>query len=135
MRKLAHPVWKIRYLLLALMALWAVPAMAQDTAQAPKLAEEAFKNIQVFKGVPAPQVMEAMHSFTHSLGVKCSFCHVQGAFDKDEKAEKQTARRMILMARGINKDNFGGEHRVTCWTCHRGATEPESKAPDTEQPK
>jgi hypothetical protein len=22
------------------------------------------------------------------------------------------------------KDNFGGDRRVTCWTCHRGATEP-----------
>jgi hypothetical protein len=127
MSKLAYPIWKLRYLLLALTAFWAVPAIAQEPAQAPKPAEEVYKNIQVFKGVPAPQVMEAMHSFTHSLGVKCSFCHVEGAFDKDEKPQKETARKMILMARGINKDNFGGERRVTCWTCHRGATEPESK--------
>jgi hypothetical protein len=128
MRTLAHPVLKLRYMLLALTMLWAIPAMSQDPAQAPKPAEEVYKNIQVFKGVPAPQLMEAMHSFTHSLGVKCDFCHVEHAFDKDDKQEKQTARKMILMARGINKDNFGGERRVTCWTCHRGATEPESKA-------
>ncbi len=94
----------------------------------PKLAEEVFKNIQAFKGMPAPELMNAMRSFTRSLGVRCDFCHVEGAFDKDDKEEKQTARKMILMARGINKDNFEGHMRVTCWTCHRGSTEPESAA-------
>jgi len=99
-----------------------------EPPQPPKLAEEAFKNIQVFKGVPAPEVMNAMRSFTRSLGVKCDFCHVEGAFDKDDKDEKQTARKMIQMAHQINKDNFGGHMRVTCWTCHRGASEPQSAA-------
>lgn len=101
------------------MADWEAPAP-------PKPAEEVFKNIQVLKGIPAPDLMNAMRSFTRSLGVKCEFCHVQGAFDKDDKEEKKTARKMLLMARGINQDNFGGERRVTCWTCHRGASEPES---------
>jgi thioredoxin reductase len=119
--------------MLALTVLGAVPALAQDSGQATKTAGEAYKNVQVLKDIPAPQLMQAMHSFTHSLGVKCSFCHVEGAFDKDDKPEKQTARKMILMARGINKDNFGGEHKVSCWTCHRGATEPETKPPQTEQ--
>ena len=75
--------------------------------------------------------MEVMHSIAHSLGVKCSFCHVEGAFDKDDKPEKQTARKMLAMAHQINADNFGGHMRVTCWTCHRGATEPESKPQPT----
>ncbi len=99
-----------------------------EPPQPPKPAEEVFKNIQVFKGMPAPELMNAMRSFTRSLGVRCDFCHVEGAFDKDDKEEKQTARKMLLMARGINKDNFGGHMRVTCWTCHRGATEPEPAA-------
>lgn len=94
----------------------------------PRMAEDVFKNIQVFKAVPAPEVLNAMRAFTRALGVRCEFCHVEGAFEKDDKPEKQTARKMILMARGINKENFGGERRVTCWTCHRGATEPESAA-------
>ena len=128
MKKLAHPIWKLRYLLLLLTVVWAAPLISQEPTPAPKPAEEAYKNIQVFKGMPAPQLMDAMKSFTNSLGVKCDFCHVMGAFEKDDKEEKQTARKMILMARGINKDNFGGERRVTCWTCHRGATEPESAA-------
>ena len=136
MRKLAHPVWKLQYWLWAVvMAFGAVSAMAQDSAQAPKTAAEVYKNIQVLKELPASQLMEVMHSFTHSLGVKCSFCHVQGNFASDEKPEKKTARKMILMARGINKDYFGGNRRIGCWTCHRGATEPESKPPQAEQPK
>jgi len=92
-------------------------------------AEEAFKNIQVFKGTPAPEVLTAMRGFTRALGVKCEFCHVEKAFDKDDKPEKLTARKMILMARGIDKDNFSGERKVTCWTCHRGANMPQSAPP------
>jgi len=131
MRKLAHPIWKLRNLLFVLTVFWAVPAIAQEPAAAPKTAAEVYKNIQVLKDLPAPQLMEVMHSFTHSLGVKCNFCHVEGAFEKDEKPEKQTARKMMAMAHQINADNFGGHMRVTCWTCHRGATEPESKPQPT----
>jgi hypothetical protein len=131
MRKLANPIWKLRYLLVGLTVLWAVPVIAQD---APKPAEEVYKNIQVLKGLPAPKLMEVMHSFTHSLGVHCSFCHVEGDFASDDNPKKTTARHMIEMAHAINKNNFNGEMRVTCWTCHRGAEEPESKAPDAGQP-
>lgn len=124
----ARSIWKARYLLLALNLLWAVPALAQDASTpTPKTAGEVYKNIQVLKDLPAPQLMEVMHSFSHSLGVHCDFCHVQGAFDKDDKHEKLVARKMIQMATEINTSHFKGEMRVTCWTCHRGATEPESK--------
>lgn len=133
MRSFVHLHEKLRNLLLVLAVCWAMPALAQEPAAAPKTAGEVYKNIQVLKDLPAPQLMEVMHSFSHSLGVRCSFCHVEGAFDQDDKPQKQTARKMIAMAMGINKDNFGGERRVTCWTCHRGATEPESKpAPKPE---
>jgi len=104
------------------------PEADWEPPQPPKPAEEVFKNIQVLKGVPAPQLMAAMRSFSHSLGVKCDFCHVPPAFEKDDKPEKQTARKMIQMAHQINADNFGGHMRVTCWTCHRGAAEPPSSA-------
>ena len=62
---------------------------------ADKKAEEQFKNIQVLKGVPADQVIPTMQFMTASLGVECEFCHVQGAFDKDDKKPKQTARKMM----------------------------------------
>ncbi|MGA8764338.1 MAG: photosynthetic reaction center cytochrome c subunit family protein, partial [Candidatus Sulfotelmatobacter sp.] len=68
----------------------------------PKMAEEQFKNIQVLKGVPADQLIPAMQFITASLGVECDFCHVQGAFEKDDKKTKQTARKMMEMMFAIN---------------------------------
>jgi hypothetical protein len=63
------------------------------TAQSPKKAEEQFKNIQVLKGIPAEQLIPSMMFITASLGVQCDFCHVQNAFEKDDKKPKQTARQ------------------------------------------
>jgi len=91
---------------------------------APKLAEEQFKNIQSFKGVPADQVVPAMQFISASLGVECEFCHVRGSFEKDDKKPKVTARKMIAMMMAINKDNFEGHRVVTCFSCHRGAADP-----------
>src|SRR5271154_7010493 len=104
--------------------------LAQSASPAaPKLAEEQFKNIKVLKGVPADQIFPAMQFITISLGVECEFCHVQGAggkleFDKDDKKQKQTARKMMEMMFAINKDNFDGHREVTCNSCHRGSTDP-----------
>ena len=71
--------------------------------------------------------LDERHAVVHPrLGVSVRLCYVQGAFDKDDKHEKQTARKMLLMARQINTGNFNGQMHVTCWTCHRGSTEPES---------
>ena len=89
-----------------------------------QLTEQRFKNIQVLKGIPADQLIPSMQFISASLGVECEFCHVEHAFDKDDKKEKRTAREMITMMMAINKDNFKGEREVTCNTCHRGATHP-----------
>ncbi|HUI40478.1 MAG TPA: c-type cytochrome [Terriglobia bacterium] len=110
---------------------WA-PALAAGQAAhgapaaepAGKTAAQAFKNIQVLKDIPAEQLFPTMQFITASLGVECNFCHVQGAFDKDDKEEKKTARKMMTMMFAINKDNFGGEREVTCYSCHRGSAEP-----------
>jgi hypothetical protein len=91
---------------------------------APKMAEEQFKNIQVLKGVPADQIIPTMQFISASLGVECDFCHVERAFDKDDKKPKQFARNMMRMTTAINKDNFEGQKWVTCNTCHRGAAKP-----------
>lgn len=103
-------------------------------APAGKTAGEQFKNIQVLKDIPASELIPSMQFISNSLGVECGFCHVQGAFEKDDKEEKQTARKMITMMFAINKDNFGGHREVTCNTCHHGANEPASvpAIPDTE---
>ncbi len=93
-------------------------------AATPKKAEEQFKNIQALKGVPADQLIPAMQFITASLGVECQFCHVDGAFEKDDKKPKETARKMMAMMFAINKDNFEGHREVTCYSCHRGSIDP-----------
>lgn len=96
--------------------------IAQENRQE-KAAEQVYKNIQVFKGLPASQLQPVMAFMSGSLGVKCSHCHTN-PFEKDEKPAKQTARRMIRMVFEINKGNFSGANAVTCYTCHRGQPTP-----------
>jgi hypothetical protein len=94
-----------------------------------QLASQKFKNIKVFKNLPADQLIPIMHSWNDSLGVKCDFCHVIGAnhtgFEKDDKPTKTTAREMVLMTMGINKRTKAVEGKVTCYMCHHGQAEPE----------
>ena len=93
----------------------AVPVAAQDA----KVAEQVYKNIQVFKGIPAAELEPTMAFIAGSLGVKCSHCHTN-PFDKDEKPTKATARKMIRMVFDLNKGSFSGGKAVSCFTCHRG---------------
>jgi photosynthetic reaction center cytochrome c subunit len=93
------------------------------------------------KGKAAPQNLKVltadnfrplMDVFVQALGLAdkggCTYCHVQGNFPSDEKPPKETARKMLTMVRDLNAAQFGGEQKVTCFTCHRGnpkpATEP-----------
>jgi len=91
-------------------------------------AEQVYKNIQVLKGMPASQLDAVMAFFTGSLGVKCNHCHIPGQFEKDDKPTKQTARRMIQLVFDLNKGSLNGISGggVSCFTCHRGQTRPES---------
>ncbi len=105
-------------------------------AGSPKKAEEQFKNIQVLKGIPADQLFPTMQFISASLGVECDFCHVQNAFEKDDKKPKQTARKMMEMMFAINKDNFDGHREVTCYSCHRGNAAPKAiPVVMTDEPK
>jgi photosynthetic reaction center cytochrome c subunit len=90
----------------------------------PNMAEGRYKNIQVLKGYPADDVVPAMQFISNALGVDCDFCHVERAPEKDDKKEKQTARKMITMTLAINHDHFDGHREVTCVSCHRGASRP-----------
>ena len=95
----------------------------QTPAAETKLAEQVYKNIQIFKGLPAAELEPTMAFISGSLGVKCNHCHVN-PFEKDEKPTKQTARRMLRMVLELNKGTFSGEKAVTCFTCHRGKPKP-----------
>jgi hypothetical protein len=93
-------------------------------------AEQVYSNIQAFRGTPAEQILPAMELIAASLGVACDHCHVGGGeFESDDKPAKRTAREMIAMMRSINRDNFDGERRVTCWSCHRGGQRPAAEPP------
>ncbi len=99
-------------------------ASQTTTATAPKTAVQQFKNIQVLKDIPADELIPTMQFVAASLGVECEFCHVHDAFDKDDKKPKQTARKMMEMMLTINQENFEGHREVTCYSCHRGSTNP-----------
>jgi photosynthetic reaction center cytochrome c subunit len=99
-------------------------AAQQDGAAPKKTAEQAYKNIQVLQAIPADELIPAMQYITVALGVRCDYCHVQNQFEKDDKPEKHTARKMMQMMFAINKDSFNGHRDVTCYTCHRGAAKP-----------
>ena len=87
-------------------------------------APQAPKNLTVLKDVPADQIGPAMQFISVSLGVECTFCHVAGKMEADDKPSKNTAREMIAMTNEINKAHFGGRPQITCNSCHRGSTRP-----------
>jgi photosynthetic reaction center cytochrome c subunit len=89
-----------------------------------KTAEQVYKNITALKGIPADELLPTMQFMAASLGVQCTFCHVQGKMDSDDKGPKRTARQMIAMTIAINKDSFRGRVQVSCYSCHRGAEQP-----------
>jgi photosynthetic reaction center cytochrome c subunit len=97
-------------------------------AATPKKAPDVFKNIQVLKDLDADKLVPSMQFIAASLGVECTYCHVQenGQFvnEKDDKRSKATAREMMQMTMDINKNAFHGNRNVTCNTCHRGAASP-----------
>ena len=75
--------------------------------------EPHFTNLQILpKDISMHDLDSVMHHFTASLGVKCNFCHIMNEgtkkmdFAADDKAEKNIARKMMLMSIDINKNYF-----------------------------
>jgi photosynthetic reaction center cytochrome c subunit len=100
-----------------------------SATQDQKNADEVFKNIQVLKKVPSDQLIPAMEFMASSLGVECSFCHVENHFEKDDKKPKNTAREMMQMMFALNRNSFEGHREVTCYSCHRGSPNPGATPP------
>jgi hypothetical protein len=124
----------LRHLNCRLILAAALPLASISLAQAadPKTAEEVYKNITQLKGTPADQLGPAMQFIAVSLGVECSFCHVQGKMDADDKPAKKAARDMMAMMAMINKTSFNGRQEVTCYSCHHGLAHPASVPPVLE---
>ncbi len=112
--------------------------------------EDPYKNLKILpKDITHEQMDSVMHHFTASLNVKCNFCHVRNEETKqwnwasDSIKHKLVAREMMAMTNKLNDkyfpyagkaENLSTALNVTCYTCHRGATEPETKAPHRERP-
>ena len=121
-----------RTVLGAILALAVTIGPVRGQAVESKTAEQSFKNILQLKGTPADQLIPAMQFIASSLGVECEFCHVQGKMELDDKETKKTARKMMAMTAALNKDSFGGQREVTCYSCHHGSEHPASTPPVIE---
>lgn len=86
------------------------------------------KNLKVLK-VPASEILPLMRAYSTALGVRCNHCHIQGDFASDENHHKEIARMMISMTQEINAKFEGDKAHVSCFTCHRGDTEPKLNPP------
>ena len=96
-----------------------------------KTVEQVEKNIKVLTGMPQSQLIPVMNFFAASMGRRCNYCHVnnQGQWDyaSDAKPEKAAAREMIKLVMDINKTTERLKlDPVSCYTCHRGRTSPQS---------
>ena len=93
-----------------------------------KMAEDVYKDIKVFKGFPAGQIMPAMQFMNDALGVGCNHCHLKDTYEANN-ANKELARTMIRMQFDLNKTVFGGGRAITCYSCHRNEIEPPTLPP------
>lgn len=99
-------------------------------------AEKVFKNLQLFKAMPAGRLLRVMEvAFSASLGVDCAHCHTPEQWEKDDKETKQTARKMWTFTSKLNQDlkEAIGKGQVNCTTCHRGQTKPALALPVVSQ--
>ncbi|HWW86493.1 MAG TPA: photosynthetic reaction center cytochrome c subunit family protein, partial [Vicinamibacterales bacterium] len=97
----------------------------QTVAPAPgKKAGEAFKNVttSALKELSVDDFIASMGLISANLGLDCADCHPNAGTDKADfvidTPRKVTARRMVDMVSTLNRTNFAGVQRVTCWTCH-----------------
>lgn len=97
-------------------------------------AEDVFKNIKIFKGRPAEQVIGIMENgWSKALGVSCNHCHDVKDWASESKGDHAIAREMVAMVGKINDDLIATmpsyatkerKPRVGCTTCHRGESHP-----------
>ena len=104
---------------------------ASTAGQAPPTSETFFKNVQVLKGIPPDEFMDAMGMFAAALGYDCASCHSDAIHNNREAFAITTpaitrARGMVAMMNNINRMYFGGQPRVSCFTCHHGSIRPEN---------
>jgi hypothetical protein len=99
-------------------------------------------NIKVLaKDISGDDVIKLMRQYEGDLGVECEFCHARNPetkrndFASDANPVKDKARMMIAMTDDLNAKYLTqvADHKstavVTCGTCHRGVSHPETFVP------
>jgi len=106
-------------------------SQAAPQTQKPQMADTVYVNVQVLKGLPVDQFNDTMGMFASALLLDCVGCHDPRIATGDPKAfalstpRIERARQMVVMMNNINRLYFGGQQRVTCFTCHAGDPQPE----------
>jgi hypothetical protein len=108
---------------------WMGRASAQTQTAAPgkgKTAGTTFKNVTTSALAPltVDDFLGTMGVISADLGFDCADCHPGAGSDKVDwvfdTPRKIKARKMVDMVAAINRANFNGVQRVTCFTCHHG---------------
>jgi hypothetical protein len=115
----------------AVAARQAAPA-AQAPADAPRMSETFFKDIRVLKGIPVDEFIDTMGMFAAATSKDCTGCHSPQILDGKPEAFAietpmiQKARFMVGMMNTINRNFFGNQKRVSCFTCHSNTSAPQN---------
>ncbi|HEY5325973.1 MAG TPA: c-type cytochrome [Mucilaginibacter sp.] len=133
--------------ILATLGLSAIVTLVALTSMAPD--KPGFKNLKVLpKNITKEQLDKVMGEWSHSLGVRCNFCHAWNDsakrmdFPSDAKPEKKMARHMFKMMNKINQKYFEAEKDssgmmaktgINCYSCHRGINHPKVTMPFEER--
>ncbi|HEX8314523.1 MAG TPA: c-type cytochrome [Flavisolibacter sp.] len=106
--------------------------------------DPGYKNLKILpKDITEKQMDSVMHHYTESLNVKCNFCHIKQEgnseewdWASDKNKHKLVARDMMKMTNKLNDEYFPYSGKaenmstiltVTCYTCHNGNKEPETR--------
>src|SRR5262245_29673647 len=127
--------YRLNLAIVALACVWlsALTLAAHEQGVSPsagKKAGEAFKNVttSTLKELSVDDFVASMGLISANLGLDCADCHPNAGTDKADfvidTPRKITTRRMVEMVAAINRTNFAGVQRVTCWTCQHGRMAP-----------
>jgi hypothetical protein len=109
-----------------------IAARQAATAGAPQMSETFFKDIRVLKGIPIDEFIDTMGMFAAATSKDCTGCHSPQILDGKPEAFAietpmiQKARFMVGMMNTINRNFFGNQKRVSCFTCHSNTSVPQN---------
>ena len=104
-----------------------IDLFGQSSAARPQMSEQAFKNIQVLKGIPVDEFMGTMGLFSAALSVCCGDCHTGAGTSSTTISPLRT--RTCFIERSLEvADNCdpGGASSIR-WSRHEGLLQPSSR--------